>query len=1053
MKYSKLGYKRYSPDLYKKYNVIPSGRITMQDVDFPVYGVDDLGNEQMMYPGGEYQFPGNQVFEIPMFQEAGQFNENVRQRLVNRANEIIANKDFYRLSPEKAQIVKDNNGNPNELTCIGGVCRVLKDVGLMQDVIESNTDFTSSASNLGFSKPSFNVNALRPGDIIQHFGKANKSGKGYPTHAQMYLGKDENGNHLFFDNYRGTSQWFGKTGKKSYSDKELHKFLKKGQSGLSGGAQLIHINPNAVIDYETAEERTARENRENLRSRRLPVESYKDQLYSGSEYFDEVVNTQDLPYAYRYSEDASKKEKELISLFNNPDFDKKLRENFKVSDQTLETLKPIIYGIMKQESNFGSPETIGRGLKYSLENLIGPDSWSTGPAAVRYKNLRQPAKDLLEGNKNALETIEGAYIGALDSLLSSGNISDAYLSNNPELLDKDPWAAALYFYNGQGQSLKRGKTKFGERLRVDEGSYPQKVLENAQSLKRVIPFDSDLSNPDVYQNPFEVLVTPVQYQQGGQMSASAGYDSWYNSPVAAGRYTFNPKDPSEYYAEAYGTKQGPGIAAGMDYTNPKYRTQAMLRAGLDPEIGASLRAQGGYRFNPIDNRREQLAWGPYGGVRFQTEDYQQGVSNQLGINNLESNLTYGLNALYTKELPNRGRFSVEGDLGMAMGQRPEGNLGEGFDPRFYGSVKATYSPPMYKNTRNKKPGPTTYSSGYQQGGEQIKVRSGNTFDDYITNPLITAVVNGADAAGDWLNSTLESATSSALNAMYTSPTMGPIAIQMQGAARPWLAQNIRPVAYPGIFTGVTELTKGALGLNPPPARDAQGDYAVDEEAWRKALGLQTDAKYIVPSNYKPSKAKDPNAQYYTLNRDVIDPQLLIAEAKRRNLQEGQSAVVPSLAPYMREGFMPRDEFSQVDPLQNFTIGVGKDKKGNYVSIYDKYDFEGPLNSLTTPYEFYDRYYYAQGGQHGGLDRWFAEKWVDVKTGKECGRQAGEKRKGYPACRPSKRVSSDTPKTASELSSAEKAKFKREKTSSKRIDYNHKRKEYGGSIPRFRKDMY
>jgi hypothetical protein len=79
-----------------------------------------------------------------------------------------------------------------------------------------------------------------------------------------------------------------------------------------------------------------------------------------------------------------------------------------------------------------------------------------------------------------------------------------------------------------------------------------------------------------------------------------------------------------------------------------------------------------------------------------------------------------------------------------------------------------------------------------------------------------------------------------------------------------------------------------------------------------------------------------------------------------------------------------------------------------------------------------------GGQHGGLDRWFAEKWVDVKTGKDCGRQEGEKRAGYPACRPSKRVSSQTPKTSSEMSSAEKAKFKASKTSSQRIDYNHKR---------------
>jgi hypothetical protein len=82
--------------------------------------------------------------------------------------------------------------------------------------------------------------------------------------------------------------------------------------------------------------------------------------------------------------------------------------------------------------------------------------------------------------------------------------------------------------------------------------------------------------------------------------------------------------------------------------------------------------------------------------------------------------------------------------------------------------------------------------------------------------------------------------------------------------------------------------------------------------------------------------------------------------------------------------------------------------------------------------------YKSGGQHGGLDRWFAEKWVDVKTGKPCGRQEGENR-AYPACRPSKRVSSKTPKTSSELSSAEKEKFKRSKTSSERIPYSHKRR--------------
>ena len=75
---------------------------------------------------------------------------------------------------------------------------------------------------------------------------------------------------------------------------------------------------------------------------------------------------------------------------------------------------------------------------------------------------------------------------------------------------------------------------------------------------------------------------------------------------------------------------------------------------------------------------------------------------------------------------------------------------------------------------------------------------------------------------------------------------------------------------------------------------------------------------------------------------------------------------------------------------------------------------------------------------GGLTRWLEENWVDVKTGKPCGRQKGEKR-GYPACRPTKRVSSKTPKTTKEMSPAEKARFKREKTSSKRIGYQHTRR--------------
>lgn len=57
-----------------------------------------------------------------------------------------------------------------------------------------------------------------------------------------------------------------------------------------------------------------------------------------------------------------------------------------------------------------------------------------------------------------------------------------------------------------------------------------------------------------------------------------------------------------------------------------------------------------------------------------------------------------------------------------------------------------------------------------------------------------------------------------------------------------------------------------------------------------------------------------------------------------------------------------------------------------------------------------------------LKRWEAEDWKDTKTGKDCG--AGGKNE---YCRPSKRVSKKTPKTASEMSSKELQRKKAEKS--------------------------
>ena len=59
------------------------GKITMQGVGGPVLGIDDEGNSMMMMPGHDYQFPGNSVYEIPMYGNGG---PKVKQRRGVRKN-------------------------------------------------------------------------------------------------------------------------------------------------------------------------------------------------------------------------------------------------------------------------------------------------------------------------------------------------------------------------------------------------------------------------------------------------------------------------------------------------------------------------------------------------------------------------------------------------------------------------------------------------------------------------------------------------------------------------------------------------------------------------------------------------------------------------------------------------------------------------------------------------------------------------------------------------------------------------------------------------------
>ena len=60
---------------------------------------------------------------------------------------------------------------------------------------------------------------------------------------------------------------------------------------------------------------------------------------------------------------------------------------------------------------------------------------------------------------------------------------------------------------------------------------------------------------------------------------------------------------------------------------------------------------------------------------------------------------------------------------------------------------------------------------------------------------------------------------------------------------------------------------------------------------------------------------------------------------------------------------------------------------------------------------------------GGLGKWHGEKWVDVKTGKPCGRKsAKDSKRPYPACRPKAVASKITKKEASKKTGPKRVKW-------------------------------
>tara|TARA_R110000868_G_scaffold14426_1_gene67114 strand:- start:31036 stop:32292 length:1257 start_codon:yes stop_codon:yes gene_type:complete len=110
---------------------IGSNQITMQGVPYPVLGVSDTGDTQMMFPNQDYKFKGKKVTEFPMAQDgrivspmAGFLKENINKpkksfKEVANENNIVQKDNTYVAPKQKEAVLKKEvkiaNNNINQI--------------------------------------------------------------------------------------------------------------------------------------------------------------------------------------------------------------------------------------------------------------------------------------------------------------------------------------------------------------------------------------------------------------------------------------------------------------------------------------------------------------------------------------------------------------------------------------------------------------------------------------------------------------------------------------------------------------------------------------------------------------------------------------------------------------------------------------------------------------------------------------------------------------------------------------------------------------------------
>jgi hypothetical protein len=332
------------------------------------------------------------VVEVANSSDKYNHTKEMAQRVVQIAEYRIKNEKYIDVPAELVEAAKELNESAN--SCIGGVCDVLKEAGVMKNVDWSNTHFSEHAKEYGFTANQGwgvkGIDNLEPGDVLQHNNHLNKQGNYYPGHSQIYLGKNSNGKLRFFDNFWKTER--------TYFVDDVEKLLDKARKKTELSATIYKVNPyddSNPLGLNAEEKKNFDDKQDFIKKESSSKASYKWGMS---------------PTAKNYNSTTQRVMDSFIAFANNND---KINDLVKKTGKSKEEIHDSllnVFGELGTENNWTTSK--GKGLGSRLENIAesiltavgGGKSLSVGPGQIKYSELQKEADAAkLAGTKSLKE--------------------------------------------------------------------------------------------------------------------------------------------------------------------------------------------------------------------------------------------------------------------------------------------------------------------------------------------------------------------------------------------------------------------------------------------------------------------------------------------------------------------------------------------------------------------------------------------------------------------------------------------------------------------------